>query len=135
MKWLLLFALLASQAAPYAGTWTAEHQGRTFIRLQLTTVDSAPHGTLGTGNIHVDKDGVVDEAEDVPFEDPIENIVVNGSTIAFARKDGNDIERFELRILGNDTAELILLPSEEVVRQLKQEGIPLPKPIRLQRRR
>jgi hypothetical protein len=98
------------------------------------SLDSVPRGTLGTGNIHVDKDGVVDEAEDVPFEDPIENIVVNGSTIAFARKDGNDLERFELRILGNDTAELVLLLSGEVVRELKQEGIPLPKPIRLQRR-
>jgi hypothetical protein len=39
MKWLLVFALLGStQVGPYAGTWTAEHQGRTFIRLQLNVV-------------------------------------------------------------------------------------------------
>ena len=52
--------------ASFTGMWTAEFGGRTFVRLQLATRDGSIEGALGVGDIHVDSEGAVDCAQEVP---------------------------------------------------------------------
>lgn len=130
----LLAGLLQPPPAGLAGTWVADLNGTTFMRLELRTENGRLIGALGTGDIHFNKNGVVDEAKGVPTTlTPISSIEMSGSVMSFTRVEGDDLERFRLRITGDRTAELTFLPSEEDLEELKEEGIPAPKPIPLRR--
>ena len=132
----LLVAIFPPQTAPagLAGTWVADLNGTTFVRLELRTENGRLIGALGTGDIHMDKNGVVDEAKSVPATlTPLSNIVIGGGVVSFTRVEGDDSERFRVRITGDRTAELTFLPSDEDLEELKAEGIPAPKPIPLRK--
>jgi hypothetical protein len=125
-----------SASARLAGTWVAELKGAAFMRLELRTVDGRLIGALGTGDIHMDATGVVDEAKPVPATlTPIANITVARDTISFSRVEGNDVERFSVRVTGTNTAELTFHVSEEDLEELKDAGVPAPKPIPLRKLR
>jgi len=135
MKLLLLGVLgIASlqPAAGVSGTWVADHRGTTFVRLELKAVDSTLAGAIGTGNVRVDDNGDVIEATAVPMTlTPLYEIVVKGPSVTFMRPEGGDDEHFRLIVLDGDQADLIFLPSEELLLELKGAGIAVPKPIRL----
>jgi hypothetical protein len=117
----------------YPGTWTAEFEGTTFVRLELTETDGGPAGRISLGDIEVSPDGALRKATAAPSRlTVIFDAVMRDSTLSFSRKDGNDTDRFELQRVG-DHAELVLVPTEELKRQLDAENIPIPKPIRLKR--
>ena len=131
---LLLTGLLQSPPASLAGTWVADLNGTTFMRLELRTENGRLIGALGTGDIHFNEKGVVDEAKGVPTTlSPISSIEISGSVMSFTRVEGDDLERFRLRIIGDRTAELTFLPSEDDLEELKEQGIPAPKPIPLRK--
>jgi hypothetical protein len=135
----LLIALLGilpfqSAAAGMTGVWVAEHKGTTFIRLELSASGNAITGALGTGNLTTDDKGNVSEVTAVPAAlTPLRQVTIDGDTLSFVRPEGNDLERFTLKMLGADQAELTLIPSEEMLEELKDAGIPVPKPIRLRK--
>ena len=52
--------------------------------------------------------------------------------LSFSRKDGNDTDHFELRLVDN-RAELLFIPSDADRAELAAMGVPVPKPIRLTR--
>ena len=127
---------MASQpaSANLAGTWVAELKGVTFMRLELRTVDGRLIGAIGTGDIQFDKDGVVNEAKAAPKTlTPIANITVARGVMSFTRVEGDDTEHFRMRVTGPGTAELTFLPSDELLEEMKEEGIPAPKPIPLRK--
>ena len=131
---LLLAILPQTSPGGLAGTWVADLNGTTFMRLELRTENGRLIGALGTGDIHFDKNGVVDQAKSVPATlTPISSIEMSGNVMSFTRIEGDDLEHFRLRITGDRTAELTFLPSEEVLEELKEEGIPAPKPIPLRK--
>lgn len=138
MKALLLAltipALFVGQPpnGPIAGSWTAKFEGRTFIRLELKTVNGAIAGGLSLGSFRVDPQGVVNGADAAPLTlKPIFGATRKGATVTFLMKDGNEPERFELRLLENGDADLRVVMSDEDRKELAAEGVPLPKPIRL----
>jgi hypothetical protein len=49
------------------------------------------------------------------------------------RPEGNDREQFRLKMLGADQADLTFIPSEEMLEEMKEAGIGIPKPIRLRK--
>lgn len=61
------------------------------------------------------------------------HIVMASSVVSFTRVEGNDTERFSVRIIGQDKAELTFFPSDEDLEELKEMGIPAPKPIALRK--
>ncbi len=131
---LLLAGFLQPPPASLAGIWVADLNGTTFMRLELRTENGRLIGALGTGDIQFDKDGVVNVAKSVPATlTPMSSIEMSGSVISFTRIQGDDLERFRLRITGDRTAELTFLPSEEDLKELKEIGIPAPKPIPLRK--
>ena len=48
-------------------------------------------------------------------------------------RDVTDIDRFEMRLLDDETAELLFIPTDEDRKELAAEGIGVPKPMRLKR--
>ena len=63
---------------------------------------------------------------------PLFDLSDRDGVLVFARKDGDDTDRFELRVNG-DTAQLTFLVTEEFRQELKDDGLPVPKPITLTR--
>jgi hypothetical protein len=127
-------ALSAGQPAsgPIDGSWTAEFEGRTFIRLDIKTVNGAIAGGLSLGNIEVDPQGVVSRADVAPLKlTPIFNATMKGSTLTFFRKDDHDTDQFELRWLENGVVELRFILNDDDRKELAASGVPPPKPIRL----
>ena len=117
---------------PIAGSWTANFEGRTFIKLELRTVNGALAGSLSLGNIEVDPRGMVKRADAAPSRlTPIFAVTRKGPIVTFSMKDGNDTDRFELRLLGEAEAELHFHLNEEDRKEIATSGVPPPKPIRL----
>ena len=132
---LMALALLAPVQAgtQFAGTWTAEHSGATFVRLELRAASGPPAGELALGDVQVDAKGVVSKAAAAPSAGaPIFDVVVKGSTMTFARKDGDDIDRFEATRIGEEL-ELRFIVTAEFRKELAAEGIAELKPVRLHR--
>jgi hypothetical protein len=116
------------------GTWIAQFEGRTFLRLELKTVDGGTTGGLGIGNIEVDKQGALQRVGELPRTlTPIFDVTEQPSLVTFSRKDGSDTDRFELHLLGAGRAELRFLLSDEDREELAADGVPVPKPIVLTR--
>jgi hypothetical protein len=119
-----------------AGTWTAQFDGRTFVRLELTTTGATIAGALTIGDIEVNEQGALRQVGEMPAKlTPIFDVRQKGSTLTFSRKESTDIDRFELRLLNDGKrAELVLVLTEADLKELAEEGVPKPKPIILTRR-
>ena len=135
---LTLTALLAGQPAnqPIDGSWTATFEGRTFIRLEIKTVNAALGGGISLGNIELDPQGVVRRVEVArPNLTPIFDVKRTAASVTFSIREGGGTDHFELRLLEKGDAELHFVLSDEDRKELKTEGVPLPKPIRLTKTR
>lgn len=129
--------VLGQPLGPYSGDWTAEFNGTTYVRLALNDKAGAPQGALSIGqSIHVDGQGNVDRVtEAAPTLRPILDVRQNGDVLSFSYENGGDIDKFELRLINTNTAELTVLIPEEARQELAADGIPLPKPFRLAKSR
>lgn len=129
-------ALSVSQAntQPFAGTWTADFKGTTHVRLELVTVGGALSGKISLGDLELDEKGELKTVQSAPSTlTPIANVSVKNSVLSFTRKDGEDTDRFEMRITGPGTADLHLVLTEADLKELAEDGIPAPKPIKLKK--
>jgi len=138
MTTLLLVATMAalfggqSGAGSIEGTWTAQFQGRTFVRLELRVENGSLAGGLSIGNLQVDAQGAVSRAAESPERlTPIVDVTRQGPIVTFSCKDGADTDRFELRVLEGGGAELQFLLSDEDRQAVAASGGAVPKPIKL----
>lgn len=135
---LAITCLTASQSgtSSVAGTWTAQFDGRTYVRLDLKTDAGKISGGLSLGNLEVDSKGAVSKVSEAPAKlTPIFDVKQSGSTVRFSRIDTTETDTFELRLLdGGKRAELLLILSDADRKALAAEGVPAPKPIALTRR-
>jgi len=121
-----------SDGASITGSWTARFEGRTFLRLELKTENGTITGALSVGNFEVDRLGQVSRADEPPRSPtPIFDVKRRASILTFSRKDGDSIDRFEVRLLDATNAELKFLLDDEDRKQLAESGVPTPKPIHL----
>ena len=119
----------------YEGKWTAEFQGITFVRFELAVANGKPGGRISLGNVEVNADGGLRSVSPAPDRlSEIFDVAVRGAVVAFSHKDSHDIDRFEIRQVG-DHAELWFLLPEQTRKELAAEGIPVPKPITLKKER
>ena len=124
-----------SNPSTIAGTWTAEFNGRTFVRLELKTAGGTIAGGMSIGDIEINEQGALKKVGEMPAKlTPIFDARQEGSLLTFSRKDSTDIDRFELRLLDGKRAELVLVLTEDDRKELAAEGVPTPKPIVLTRR-
>ena len=128
-----VLALAIAQPSPqsFGGTWEAARDGKVYARLELREANGTLSGRISLGAMHVDKDGVVDAVQEPATNfTPIFDVVMRDGVVAFARKDGFDTDRFELRIAGAGL-ELAFFPTAEDREAFAREGVPPPKPVRL----
>jgi hypothetical protein len=135
---LLLTALVigATQTSTqtYAGTWTAEHGGQVFVRLELQVTGSAIGGRLSLGDVEVDKTGQLKTVKAATREaKPIFDVAERAGTLTFAHKDGEETDRFEMKLIDATTAELALVITEDMRKEMASEGISDFKPFKLKR--
>lgn len=115
-----------------AGTWVAEHRGTAFIRLELKSAGGTLGGMIGIGNVRFGEKSEVVEVGPLPATlTPLIDVMVGDSSLSFAIREGNDADHFQLKMVGVDQAELTFSLSEDVIEELKDEGLPMPGPIRL----
>jgi hypothetical protein len=127
----LALGLAQPSAQSFAGTWTAALKGQTYARLELREANGTLSGRISLGAMHFDKDGVVDTVQEPATNfTPIFDVTVRDGIVAFARKDGDDTDRFEIRIVDGDV-QLTFVLSAEQRETLAREGLPLLKPMRL----
>ena len=140
MKLVTLLFALAPVAFGQAGTkmlvgsWTAQFEGTTFIRLELNAADGGITGGMSLGNIELDPQGAVRRAHPVPPGlKPIANATQRGSILAFVLDEGDEPDRFEFRLLEGGRAELHFLLNEDDREELAANGIAAFRPIVLTR--
>jgi len=139
MKSLIVLAMLVfpgqATTAPVAGTWTAQFEGKTFATLKLESTAGRLTGGLTIGDAEFDTKGALKRVGEPPRElKPIFDVKQSGSVVAFSRRDVDDIDRFEFRILTDNRAELRLLLSDDDLKELAAEGVPPPGPIQFTKR-
>ena len=133
---ILIFVVAMWSALPgqsvtpaVAGTWTAQFEGRTFVRLEITA-NGGVKGGITLGNFELDKAGAVRRASDAPRDlKPIFKAEQSGAMVTFSVLDTDDEDRFEFRVIDVGRAELRLLLSDDDRAELAAEGIPAPQPI------
>lgn len=124
----------SASAQSYTGTWIAELSGTTYVRLELQGTTAAMTGRLSLGNIQTDGKGAIIKVAAAPREThPLQEIVRRDTHLSFILKEGRDSDRFELRLVGADSADLSFIPSEADKKEFAAEGIAAPKPIRLKK--
>jgi hypothetical protein len=129
----LMLTLGQAGTQPFVGTWTMNFEGQTFARLELQTTAGATSGRISLGAMHVTDQGEIDHVIKPAIDfTPLFDVSYRDGVLVFARKDGDDTDRFELRVNG-DTAELTFLVTDEFRQELKDNGLPVPKPITLTR--
>ena len=138
MKTLAMLVAIAavsavqSDTAPIAGSWIAQFDSRTFVRLELKTANGTITGGISLGNFEVDSQGAVRRADECPRAlTAIFDVKLRASLMTFSRKDGASTDRFEVRLLDGGDAELRFLFDDEDLEEFAADGIPTPKPIHL----
>ena len=138
MKTLAMLVAIAavsavqSDTAPIAGSWIAQFDSRTFVRLELKTANGTITGGISLGNVEIDSQGAVRRADECPRAlTAIFDVKLRASLVTFSRKDGVSTDRFEVRLLDGGDAELRFLLDDEDLEEFAADGIPTPKPIHL----
>lgn len=127
---------LQSSTANLLGTWTAEKDGITFARLELRSPGNGLSGAMAIGDISVDKSGDLQTVKAASTTmTPLDDIALANGIVSFTWHPDSDDNRFRFRVIADGTAELSFLMSDEDLEELKEEGIPPPKPIVLRKAR
>jgi hypothetical protein len=119
----------------FIGRWAADHDGLPVIRLDLRLTAGALGGSMQIADIHLDTRGDVETVlSGLSVAAPLVDVTIrNRNTVTFARRDGDDNDRFEMSVSDDDAAELRFVPSDADLRELADSGSPVPRPIRLAR--
>lgn len=141
MDYLVLAAVFAIiptvQTNTAAGVWTAEFNGKTFVKVALHVEGAALAGRISESDFRLDDNGDLQSVGTLPADGQrIFNVKQDGATVTFSARDGDDTNNFEFRVRDDGRAELRLLLTEKFRAELAASGIPqtwISKPIVLTR--
>ena len=108
-------------------------KGQPLARLDLTLANGELQGQLGLAGMHMDANGNVDAV--IPgagHTAPVFDIAVRDGVLSFAVKDGDDTDRFEVRLV-DGRATLTMVIDDTFRAELAREGIAAPRPITMTR--
>src|ERR1051326_3409452 len=122
---------LAQSSAQFAGTWTGMLDGKTFARVELTETAGRISGRISLGAVHFGPSGDITEVNQPATNfTPIFDLAVRDGVLTFARKDGEETDRFELRLV-DGAAQLIFVFSDADRAEFASQGVTNVKPMRL----
>ena len=123
---LLLLACLplAGQDAEvqkkFAGTWEAKFRDKVICTIRLKAGDQIS-GETDACSINIDANGDLQEPDSTAAPDepsPILNAKLQGTTLTFEEKEGDDVLRFEMKLVGDGQAELRILDAPVPVKPI-----------------
>jgi len=99
-----------TQEDRYVGEWRGAYRGKVFVVLKLENKKGL-RGSLGSGQIHVGEDGLIDEVgEEAGEPRPLIDVKLVGEKLSFRCKDSDgEIDHYEMKLTGESSAELRLL--------------------------
>ncbi len=95
----------------FAGTWEATFKDKVICTIRVKAGDPMS-GESANCNISVDQNGELQESESSEPSgqaNPMINPAVAGDTLTFEEKDGDDVLKFEMKLIGEGQAELKIL--------------------------
>jgi hypothetical protein len=108
---LPLAAQNADTQKQFAGTWEAKFADKVICTIRVKAGD-AISGETADCSINVDENGDLKEPDSTDRPDkpsPMLNPKVHGDTLTFEEKDGDDVLKFEMKVVGDGQAELQIL--------------------------
>ena len=97
----------------FAGTWEAKFKDKVICTIRVKAGDSIS-GETAACSIDVDENGDLKEPDSTDRPDepsPMLNPKLQGDTLTFEEKDGDDVLKFEMKVVGDGQAELRILNS------------------------
>ena len=97
----------------FAGTWEAKFRDKVICTIRVKAGDPIS-GETAACSIDVDENGDLKEPESTDRPDepsPMLNPKLQGDTLTFEEKDGDDVLKFEMKVVGDGQAELRILNS------------------------
>jgi hypothetical protein len=110
-----LSATANSPFESFAGTWEGKCQDqKTFVVVDLRPSGTGLNGTISIGNMHGDDEGACMMVLNAPVPEHAQKIsdaVANNKVLTFngSKRANGTFARFELRLVGNNLAQLKLL--------------------------
>jgi hypothetical protein len=102
------------------------------VELRLT--GGGPAGAMSTGSMELNEQGEVKAARPLTSAlVPLKEFVVTGPALTFVLQENDEPNRFRMTVVSDDRATLEVLPDDEMLEELKELGIPAPKPIALRK--
>ena len=110
---LPLAAQDAAAQKKFAGTWEAKLKDRVICTIRVRAGE-AISGETADCSINVDENGDLKETDSADRPDkpsPMLDPKILGDTLTFEEKDGDDVLKFEMKVVGDGQAELRILDS------------------------
>jgi hypothetical protein len=121
---LLACLPLAAQDAEaqrkFAGTWEATFKDKVICAIRVKPGDPIS-GETADCSINLDENGDLKEPDSADRPDkpsPMLNPNVHGDTLTFEEKDGDDVLKFEMKLVGDGQAELRILDAPVPVKPI-----------------
>jgi hypothetical protein len=113
LAFLPLMAQDTDAQKQFAGTWEAKFKD-TVICTMRVKAGNPISGETAACSINVDENGDLKEPDSADRPDepsPMLNPKLQGGTLTFEEKEGDDVLRFEMKVVGDGLAELRILNS------------------------
>jgi hypothetical protein len=117
---LPLSAQDADAPKKFAGTWEAKFKDHVICTIRVRA-GGAISGETSDCSINVDENGDLKEPDSTDRPDkpsPMLNPKVQGDTLTFEEKDGDDLLKFEMKVVGDGQAELRILDAPVPVKPI-----------------
>jgi hypothetical protein len=95
----------------FAGTWEAKFKDKVICTIRVKAGDPIS-GETADCSINVDENGDLKEPDSADTPDqpsPMLNPKLQGDTLSFQEKEGDDVLKFEMKVVGDGQAELRIL--------------------------
>ncbi len=119
---LPLFAQDAEAQKKFAGTWEAKFKDKVICTIRVTAGEQIS-GELADCSISIDGNGNLQEPESTDHDkpEPMLNPKLQGDTLTFESKDDDDVLKFEMKLVGNEKAELRILETPMPIKPIPFE--------------
>lgn len=121
---LLACLPLAAQDAEaqkkFAGTWEAKYKDKVICTIRVRTGEVIS-GETANCSINVDANGDLQDPDSSDGPDqpsPMLNPKIDGDTLAFEQKEGDDVIKFQMKIVSDGQAELRILDAPMPVKPI-----------------
>ena len=100
----------ASAYDAYAGTWTAQFKGKTFLTLTLVSKNGTLSGTMTGATVRFNKDGSLSEATPKDTQHEVVDPLLNGGQLYFKTNEADKPPvGFQMKLTAANSGELKLI--------------------------